>query len=120
MFTRWKINSIGYAHRILAVIGVLVVVIPLACYLCAWLGIENAVLFLAIKVYFTVGIALLALFALFLAVEFIQDSLLNAYYARTRSQKLKLTNGWYECQHCGSRKVHEDDKQCPVCGKVLQ
>ena len=55
-----------------------------------------------------------------LAVEFIQDHSLNAFYRKNQNQKLRLANGFFECQYCGSQKVRESDQCCPICGKDLQ
>lgn len=121
MHSRWKINSIGYGHRIFAVIAILIVVVPLALYLCSWLlgqlGIETIAILFAIRVSTMAGVVLLVLFVLLLVIEFIQDRFLDAYYLKTQNQKRRLADGYYECQYCGSQKVHASDKQCPVCGK---
>jgi hypothetical protein len=121
MLSRWKINSIGYGHRIFAVIAVLIIAVPLVLYLCSWflgrLGIETMAILFTIRVSVTAGVVLLVLFVLLLAIEFIQDRFLDTYYAKAQNQKLRLADGYYECQYCGSQKVRAFDKQCPVCGK---
>lgn len=123
MFKRWKINSNSYAVHILAVVFTLVIVLPLLLYICSWLlgwfGIESAPVLFTIRISLTAGVVLFGLFLFLLAVEFIQDHLLDAYYIKNKSRKLQLADGGYECQFCGSRKIHASDKECPICGKKL-
>jgi rubrerythrin len=59
------------------------------------------------------------LFVLLLAIEFLQDQLLDRRFRQERHKKLKNLDGSYECQFCGCRKVSVDDKRCPVCGQEL-
>lgn len=109
-----KINSIGYAHKILAACGMLVVVLPVAFSLAGrWLGLPFLVLIA--RVVLGAGLVLCALFALLLFVELRQDAAINRRYQREKYQKLPLGGGRWECQHCGSREVGEGDAHCSVC-----
>ena len=121
MFKNWKINSIGYAYPVLSIVGLLLVILPLALYFCSWLlgllGIKSPSLLLAIRISFTAGMSLLTLFVLLLAVEFIQDRILEKSALKHKNRKLLLKYGHYECQYCGSRKVLSSHTQCPTCGK---
>ena len=38
------------------------------------------------------------------------------HYESTKTQKLTIGGGLYECQSCGNRKVALLDKNCGVCG----
>ena len=120
---KWKINSIGYADRILTVIGVFIIILPLALYIgslfLGLLGIRSASLLIAAGLFVIAGLVLLVAFILLLAIEFIQDRYLDASYSKSKRQKLELASGYYECPYCGSRKVSEADRQCPVCYKDL-
>ena len=123
MFNRWKINSIRYAYQVLVVISVLTIVVPIALYigymLLGQFGINGIALKSAMKISIAIGLALLALFILLLIIEAVQDRIQNARYIKNKSQRLRLANGYYECQYCGYQKVHAFDRRCPVCSKDL-
>jgi hypothetical protein len=124
LLMKWKINSIGYADRILTVIGVLIIILPLALYIgslfLGLLGIKSASLLIAAGLFIATGLILLIGFIILLIIEQFQDRYLDIHYFKSKRQKLNLANGYYECPYCGSQKVSEFDKQCPVCYKELQ
>ena len=123
MNTKWKINSIRYAQRILILIGILTIAAPITFYLCfrllGLIEINSAGLLIAIRISVAIGMVLLALFILLLLIESVQDRLLNAYYLKIRNRRLRLAGGYYECPYCGSRKVRAADRRCPACYKDL-
>ncbi len=123
MFTRWKINSIGYGAQVLAVGGILTIALPLILYLgysvLRFLGLQLDALLIASSISFAVGIVLLVLFLLLLAVELIQDHWRDGQYLKTRNRKVKISAEFYECQFCGDRQVRESDKRCKSCGQDL-
>jgi hypothetical protein len=65
------------------------------------------------------GAILLLVLAVLLVVEALQDRAMDVSYRKQRSRRLPVGNGYYECQFCGSRRVHEEDRVCPVCGRVF-
>jgi hypothetical protein len=123
MFTRWKLNSIGYGPRVLTLVGILTIAVPLALYLCYWLlelfGIQVGGLMVAIRISITAGVGLLVLFVFLLIIEFMQDRFLDLQYRRTQNRKIRISDEYYECQYCGCQKVRLSDRQCPICGKDL-
>ena len=123
MLTRWKLNSIRFAPRFLALIAILIIAAPLTFYLCyALLGLFNVragFLLLAIFISIAAGCGLLVLFLFLVAVEFAQDRWLDDQHRRLRNRKLPVSEGYYECQYCGCRNVRAFDQQCPACGKDL-
>lgn len=70
-----------------------------------------------IKISFLVGAFVFTVFLVLIVVEQVQDHYFNAQYQKQRSQKIRLANGYYECQYCGNQRVRENDKTCEVCGK---
>jgi uncharacterized paraquat-inducible protein A len=124
MSRRWKINSSRYAYQVLVMISVLTIVVPIALYigfmLLGQFGINGIALKSAIRISIAIGLALLALFVLLLIIEGVQDHFQNVRYTGNKSQRLRLANGYYECQYCGYQKVRASDRRCPVCSKDLQ
>lgn len=78
----------------------------------AWL--DSLAAFLAV-----VGVVLLLVLVVLLFIEALQDRAMNISYNKQRSRRLPVGNGYYECQYCGSRLVHEEDRICPICGHEL-
>lgn len=113
-----KINSIGYAHKIIGLAGLFLTIIPFCFYILHL--IFHAVAFL-IFMYISLAIGLLVLlfFIGLLGVEFHQDKKNDRQYIGIRKTKLALDNGFYECQSCGNRKVSGTDKSCGVCGTTF-
>ncbi len=105
MLTRWKLNSIRFGPRLLALIATLILIVPLALYLCYVLlglfDLEAGILLLGIFISIAAGCGLLALFLLLLAVEFAQDRRLDDRHRRSRNRKVLVSEGYYECQYCG-------------------
>ena len=124
IIAKWKINSNGYGGQILAVAGIFIIVLPLGLYIFRRLfnlaETENAVTLIAIKISLAVGVVIVGLFTLLLTVEFIQDCVLDTYYSRNKKIKVSLSDGQYECPHCGARNIRALDKHCPICGKDFQ
>jgi hypothetical protein len=83
------------------------------------LGIHMEVISFLAKISLGVGGILLGVFAILMVIEFAQDRYLDAYYHRTKHHKIKLPDGYYECQSCGHRRVRETDQSCPVCSIVF-
>jgi hypothetical protein len=121
---RWKINSIGYGGRALAVIAIFGIVLPLGFYLFARIldlyGVKNFIPLFIMKISHWTGAILAGLFFLLLTVEFLQDRILNRHYLKNKKYKLPSANGGYECQHCGARNITALDKRCPICGEDFQ
>ena len=123
MIRRWKINSIRFGPRVVAIIGLLTLAAPAVLYLCysvlGFLGIKLKIILSAVSISFAAGVALLGLFVLLLGVEFVQDRSRDRQYKRTRMRKLEISEGWYECQACGNQLLRAEDKACDVCGQRL-
>ncbi len=123
MFRRWKINSIHFGSQVIAVVALLTLAAPAILFLCysilGFLGIKLQVILSAISTSFAVGVMLLALFALLLAVEFVQDQSRGKQYKKIRMRKLEISDGYYECQACGNRLLRAEDTTCLVCGQRL-
>ena len=113
-----KINSIGYAHKIIGLALLFLVAAPLFCYLLSL--IFQAALFITL-IHMSLGIGLLIsiFFAGLLAIELRQDKKINRQYPNIKKKKLILANGKYECQSCGNRQVSSDDKSCSICGTIF-
>lgn len=113
-----KINSIGYAHKIIGLLGLFLVIIPLCLYILNFLF--NTTLFtVPIYISFIIGFLILLFFIILLSVEFKQDKKIDRKYITVKKTKIKLVNGLYECQSCGSRKVSITDKNCSICGTTF-
>ena len=110
-----KINSIGYAHKIIGLAALFLVCIPLCLY--ALNFIFHARLY-SVLIYISLAIGfLISLFCVgLLSIEFHQDRNINRKYAEIRKTKIQLGNGVYECQSCGNRQVAVIDKNCGICG----
>ncbi len=119
-----KLNSIRYGPKFLSLIGLLTMGIPAALYLCHYLlermGIQLELLHPAILISVAIGLGLLAIFLILLVVEFVQDQQQDIRYRQSLGNKVKISDGIFECPYCGSRKVREQDTQCGVCGKTLR
>ena len=110
-----KINSHGYGYKILAAIAVFLVVIPAVLY-----GLSFVVVRIDFGMITQISLALGSLLLLFqlvlLIVELHQDRKINKRLEADLNRKLPLGNGLYECQACGNREVHPEQKLCGVCG----
>ncbi len=110
-----KINSIGYGHIIVILIGIFLVAVPLCAFVL--LRITHLATFRVILNLSLAAGGLIAVFlAALLAVELAQDRRIARYHASHRNRALPLSDGRYECQHCGSTAVRRGDKACAVCG----
>lgn len=80
----------------LTLVGLLTIVAPVILHLGTkllnLLGLQVAIIALLIPISFYTGIGLLALFVILLAVEFLQDQLLDRRYRQERHKKLKNTD----------------------------
>ncbi|HCL01560.1 MAG TPA: hypothetical protein DHW61_03955 [Lachnoclostridium phytofermentans] len=113
-----KINSIGYAHKIIGLAGLFLAIIPLCCHI--FKLIFHAVLFsMFLYISLAIGFLVLLFFIGLLAAEFHQDKKIDRQYIDIWKTKLSLGNGFYECQSCGNRKVNSTDKSCRVCGTTF-
>lgn len=110
-----KINSIGYGHIIVILIGIFLVAVPLCM-----LVLLQITRFAAFRVIMNLSLAVGGLISVFLAVllavELTQDRRIARYHANHQNRALPLSGGRYECQHCGSTTVKRGEKTCPVCG----
>lgn len=109
--------------RILSIAGVLVVLIPLFLFAGSLglklFGFDAGIISTLIWVFVAAGGSLIAALLVLIVVEQVQDYRIDRNYQRDRGQKLRVTEIYFECQYCGNRKVKENDRQCPVCGKEL-
>lgn len=123
MRTRLKLNSIRYGPRVLAVIGILLLAVPLILYLCYSLlmliGLRVEVLLRLLSLSLMGGIGLLGLFVFLLVIELVQDRVLDRQYRKTRNRKVKISDEYYECQYCGYQRVRQSDKRCKICDHDL-
>jgi uncharacterized paraquat-inducible protein A len=107
----------------LGIIGLLIVVVPsflrLGSRFLEFAGIPVEIIAIAISISRFAEIGLFVLFTILLTLEFVQDRMLDQQYQKERHKKLKNSNGSYECQYCGCRKIRSYDKRCPVCGRDL-
>ncbi|MBE5960679.1 MAG: hypothetical protein E7256_04735 [Lachnospiraceae bacterium] len=112
-----KINSIWYGGKVILTGAILAFGVP------AGIGIlpgESKILEVIRMGSFVLGMLILLGFGIWLAIELHQDKRINGFYDRNRNRKLKIDEGIYECQACGSRKVKEKDERCSVCGVRFQ
>ena len=110
-----KINSIGYAHKIIGLALLFLVVIPMCCYIFSFIfQVAPYMTFIHISV--GIGLFILAFFIGLLFIELHQDKRNDRQYPEIKKKKLRLEDGRYECQSCGSRQVTVDDKSCRTCG----
>ncbi len=117
------LNLNAVAPKILAWIGALLILAPLLLYLLSLpalpVHLPGNLAFTLIKVSLIAGFVLLIGFGLLLVIEQVQDALFDRWYRKARVHKLQSAEGIYECQFCGSRKLHADDRICPLCGQKL-
>ena len=123
LVVRFKLNSINYGGKSISVISLLMLGVPLALYgtyrVLGLRGICADTILILAKISLGVGGALLGVFMILMGIEFAQDYYLAAYYRKRRQYKVKMPDGYYECQSCGHRRVREGDQICPVCGKTF-
>lgn len=111
-----KINSIGYAHRVLLAILLLLAGLPVLLTAAHWLWPLSSLVW-ARRFCFLAGGLLLAGFVALLFIEGLQDARINRRYQRAVCrQKHPTPGGGWECQACGSRSLSERDTTCPLCG----
>lgn len=110
-----KINSIWYGSRILAAGGVFTFVIPFTLYLVSIRIVKNDVMLILAKASIAVGLAIFLLFFIMLIIELKQDRNINLRYNKLKYQKIQISVGVYECQHCGNQKVKKNDSFCKIC-----
>ena len=110
-----KINSIGYAHKIIGLAVIFLIILPVSCY--TLLYFTNIRIFAMVaSVLLGIGLFISIAFMALLIIEFHQDKTINKKYAAIKKTKLVLGNGSYECQSCGNRQVKETSRECGVCG----
>lgn len=123
LLLRFKLNSTGYGPKILGIVGLLMVGIPLALvgiYLALGIwGIDASEALVVAKASLITGGVLLGVFVILLAIELAQDRYLDAYYRKKTQSRVRMSDGYFECQSCGHRRIRETDRSCPVCGKAF-
>jgi hypothetical protein len=120
---RLKLNLNRPGTKMIAAVGAFLCVIPTILYAVSLFlrlaqidfGAIDRLIRFSVDIGFALGVILLVL----LIVEQIQDHYLNVVYFRNRNRKVALSDGYYECQYCGNRKVGASSKYCLVCGKPL-
>ncbi len=117
---RGKLNSNPYAGKVIAVIVGLLVVIPAALYLVSLVLGQIAPIETLIVLSLFAGLTITAISLVLLLVEAIQDRRMDHHYRAQRETRLKLSNGRFECQYCGSQQIRESDRYCRICGKPLR
>lgn len=113
-----KINSIGYAHKIIGLAELFLVLIPFCCHILNLIfhaGLLSVLMYISL----TIGFLVLVFFIGLLGVELHQDKKIDREYINLRKTKLALDNGFYECQFCGNRTVNGANKSCGVCGTTF-
>lgn len=110
-----KINSIGYGHKILGSAAILLVFMPLGCYLFSTIT-KQTLFFLLAKISFILGFAVLLFLFILLKIEFLQDKKIAEYFEANKHTRVALKNGLYECQACGNKQVKQEQKSCDICG----
>jgi uncharacterized paraquat-inducible protein A len=115
-----KINSIWYGAAILKSGLLFTFVIPLLLSIISKVTGSMEYLSLPIELSAVIGVLILIFLAALLIIELKQDKRINGFYAANKNTKVKLSNGYYECQNCGSQKLKEDNIVCPVCGTKLK
>ncbi len=113
-----KINSNGYAHKIIGVAALFLIGVPFCLYIVGLLFTK--VFTPVIYVSLAIGLLIILFFAVLLSIEFCQDKKIDREYANIRKKKLLLEKGGYECQSCGNRQVTSTDKRCGICGMVFE
>ena len=120
---RFKLNSVHFGGRAVGLIVGLLVGAPAVLYLAhRWLeslGYPVSALLVLMRVAVALGLISLVLFVTLLLIEYVQDRWLDGWHSRRRNEKVPLADGAYECQFCGSQKVRDGDRCCPVCGHAL-
>jgi len=110
-----KINSIGYAHRIIGLAVVFLFLIPLLLYLSNSL-LHLPILVMLIKWSLGFGGVIIIFLIVLLVIEFRQDKKMSKYFEDNKNVKMPLCNGLYECQVCGNKQVKREHRSCTVCG----
>ena len=107
----------------LAAAGVFILVVPAVLYLgsrvLAAVNIQVEGIQSLIKLSFLIGALVIAVLAVLIVIEQIQDALLYRAYQKSRDRRIQLSDGYSECPYCGNRKVREFDPVCPTCGKKI-
>jgi len=110
-----KINSIGYAHRIIGLAVLFLIAIPSLLYL-SNSHLHLPVLALLIKWSLGIGGIIIIFLTVLLTIEFRQDKRMNKYFEDNKNVRIPLRNGLYECQACGNMQVKREHRSCTVCG----
>jgi hypothetical protein len=102
-------------------VALLLVVLPAALWLA---GQVAGLLGLAIPLLGTLagwslglGLILLSAFTLLVIAEQIQDRRFDRFHGRHGRRRLSAPDGFWECPHCGYRRLSQNQRSCPVCGK---
>ncbi len=114
-FAVGKINSIGYGSKVLWLATLFLAGLPIGFYILGRAFYKSLFSSLT-RISLLVGGLLLLSLLILLCVELHQDKKLNEKYAKLKFHKLPLSNGEYECQSCGNRRIGKRDTCCGVCG----
>jgi hypothetical protein len=119
---KYKLNLNEPGSKLFGIAGILLIISP-ALYGLAWMlnrfGIPAAWLKSLAGVTAGIGALLLLVLGVLLIIEALQDRAMEVSYHKQRCVRLPVGNGYYECQYCGCRRVKEEDRACPVCGREL-
>lgn len=109
-----KINSNGYAHKIIGLATLFLIGLPFCLHMIGLLVTVELRLWIHLSL--AIGLLILLFFAILLLIEFYQDRKINREYVDLKKKKIPLENGKYECQSCGNRQVTIMDNNCGICG----
>lgn len=113
-------SSTTFVKLIVLFVGIIPAVLYCILLLFAEAEIVSMLLHRIIRVSFSIGIFIGAVFLVLILAEQIQDHWFDVQYQKNRDHKTLLANGNYECQYCGNQKLKENDKTCWVCGRALK
>ncbi len=118
-FGRFKLNLNSIAPGVLAWGSLFLLVVPALLFIFGAQSYSPGI-WLAIAFSIALGLVIYSLLLVLIVAEFVQDRWRDAFYARHRNIKLKISASDYECQNCGNRQIKMDDRMCPVCGQRFQ
>ena len=117
------LNLNQFAGRWIALSVLLAIVIPGALiggyYLILSNGYEWQLLLSVAGISALTGLFLLGILLILIVLEQIQDRTLYWHYLKTRSRRIRISEGRFECPYCGNCEVQEVDTSCAICGNKL-
>ena len=118
MKRRVDLNEPG--AKAVPIIALFMIVIPALIFLLSlifgYTHLNTGFLASALRISLSIGVILTLSLVSIIVIEHFQDRVFDWFYRRQQGHKVLLEDGSYECQFCGSQKVHEFDQICPVCG----